>query len=147
MATKSIRISQELHARIKREAKRSGRSIREQAEHWIQMGLYIDRTRHNARAVKFERGRLIVEFRDGYVRAPLADFPGLLQGTKKQRENYRILASGSGISWPDLDEDISVEALIAKYGLKLDAIEILEREVGPISPAMKKRLDKRLKSK
>jgi hypothetical protein len=36
----------------------------------------------------------------------------LLHGTRKERTNWRLIARGEGIHWPDLDEDISVEDLL-----------------------------------
>ncbi|MCX7012174.1 MAG: DUF2442 domain-containing protein [Candidatus Sumerlaeota bacterium] len=37
----------------------------------------------------------------------------LQHGTPKERGNWRLIGRGVGIHWPDLDEDISVEGLIA----------------------------------
>jgi hypothetical protein len=37
----------------------------------------------------------------------------LLDGTEAERRNYDLIGSGEGIHWPDLDEDISVEGLLA----------------------------------
>ena len=37
----------------------------------------------------------------------------LARGTPKERANWRLIAGGEGIHWPDLDEDISVESLLA----------------------------------
>jgi hypothetical protein len=33
-----------------------------------------------------------------------------------ERANWRLIAGGEGIHWPDLDEDISVESLLAGRG-------------------------------
>lgn len=43
---------------------------------------------------------------------PIAWFPRLLNSTTKERNNWRLIAGGEGIHWPNLDEDISVENLI-----------------------------------
>lgn len=57
---------------------------------------------------------LLVELSDGRaISAPLAWFPRLLHGTSQERSNWRLLGLGRGIHWPDLDEDISVENLLA----------------------------------
>lgn len=57
---------------------------------------------------------LIVDLSDGRtVSAPLGWYPRLAQGTKKERKNWRLIAGGVGIHWPDLDEDVSVENLLA----------------------------------
>ncbi len=58
-----------------------------------------------------------VELDDGRsLGIPLAWFPRLLQATAEQRHAFRISPSGNGLHWPDLDEDISVEGLIAGRG-------------------------------
>lgn len=57
---------------------------------------------------------LVVDLDDGRtVSAPLAWYPRLLHGTAQERENWRLIGRGEGIHWPDLDEDISVEGLLA----------------------------------
>ena len=57
---------------------------------------------------------VIVELRDGRtVTAPLAWYPRLLHGTARERRNWRLIGGGVGIHWPDLDEDLSVEAILA----------------------------------
>ena len=57
---------------------------------------------------------LAVDLSDGTtVRVPLAEYPRLLHGTAQERKNSRLVGSGEGIHWPDLDEDLSVESLIA----------------------------------
>ena len=47
---------------------------------------------------------------------PLAWFPRLLHATTEQREDYRIGYSGIGLHWEAIDEDISVEGLLAGRG-------------------------------
>jgi len=57
---------------------------------------------------------LTVELVDGRsVIVPLAWYPRLTHATPKERENWRLIARGEGIHWPDLDEDISVEGILA----------------------------------
>ncbi len=56
---------------------------------------------------------LTVELTDGRtVSVPLAWYPRLLHGSRKERNHWRVIAKGEGIHWPDLDEDISVENLL-----------------------------------
>ena len=56
---------------------------------------------------------LTVDLADGRtISVPLAWYPRLLHGTPAERKNYRILGSGDGIHWPDLDEDVSAENII-----------------------------------
>jgi len=57
---------------------------------------------------------LVVELSDGRaITVPVAWFPRLLHGTPSERSNWRLIGSGEGIHWPDLDEDISVASLLA----------------------------------
>ncbi len=57
---------------------------------------------------------LCVELTDGRtITVPLAWFPRLSHGTPEERNHWRLIADGRGIHWPDLDEDISVENLLA----------------------------------
>jgi hypothetical protein len=60
---------------------------------------------HEALTVDLADGRTIV--------VPLAWFPRLAHGTPSERANYRLIGNGEGIHWPELDEDISVESLLA----------------------------------
>jgi len=57
---------------------------------------------------------LTVELVDGRsVSIPLAWYPRLTHATPAERKNWRLIGRGEGIHWPDLDEDISVEGLLA----------------------------------
>ena len=44
--------------------------------------------------------------------APLAWFPRLRDATPAQRRNWEPIGRGHGLHWPDVDEDISVRALM-----------------------------------
>lgn len=57
---------------------------------------------------------LTVELSDGRtISAPLGWYPRLAHGTEKQRNHWRLIAGGAGIHWSELDEDISVDNLLA----------------------------------
>jgi hypothetical protein len=57
---------------------------------------------------------LVVDLVDGRtLSVPLAWYPRLLHGTPQERANWRLIGRGEGIHWPDLDEDLSVEGLLA----------------------------------
>ena len=57
---------------------------------------------------------LIVELRDGRtLSAPLAWYPRLEHATERERAAWSLIGRGTGIHWEALDEDISVEALLA----------------------------------
>jgi hypothetical protein len=57
---------------------------------------------------------LTVDLSDGRtISVPLAWYPRLVHGTSDERAKWRLIGRGEGIHWPDLDDDISVEGLIA----------------------------------
>ncbi len=70
--------------------------------------------RTRAKMVAVAEDAITVELHDGRViSAPLAWYPRLLHATQGEREHWRLVGNGDGIHWPDLDEDIDVEHLIA----------------------------------
>lgn len=57
---------------------------------------------------------LNVELSDGRsIAVPLEWYPRLLHATPAERKNWRLIGKGHGIHWEDIDEDISVEGLLA----------------------------------
>ncbi len=57
---------------------------------------------------------ITVELSDGRsISVPLVWYPRLVRGTPEERSNWRLIGQGTGIHWPALDEDISVENLLA----------------------------------
>lgn len=57
---------------------------------------------------------ITVELQDGRtVTAPLSWYPRLGHATAAERGRWEFIGSGSGIHWPELDEDISIESLLA----------------------------------
>ena len=68
----------------------------------------------SARAVAITDDEIVVDLVDGRrMSVPLAWYPRLLYGTVAERQNYRLLGDGYAIEWPDLDEHIGVEGLLA----------------------------------
>src|SRR3990172_5324315 len=68
----------------------------------------------NAENVTITEDTLTVDLGDGRtISAPLAWFPRILQATPEERKNWRLIGKGQGIHWEDIDEDISVEGLLA----------------------------------
>ena len=58
--------------------------------------------------------KLFVELEDGRsIAIPLEWYPRLLHGTAEERENYQLLGDGYAIEWPELDEHIGIEGLLA----------------------------------
>ena len=56
-------------------------------------------------SVRLVDGRRIV--------VPLAWYPRLLYASDTERQHWRLLGDGYAIEWPDLDEHIGVEGLLA----------------------------------
>ena len=64
--------------------------------------------------VRVDDATLSVELVDGRtISVPVAWYPRLSHGTARQRDHWRLIGGGRGVHWPDLDEDISVENLLA----------------------------------
>ena len=57
---------------------------------------------------------LSVDLSDGRsISVPIAWFPRLLHSTEQERNNWRLIGRGQGIHWEDIDEDVSIEGLLA----------------------------------
>ena len=62
-----------------------------------------------AKSARFTAGRMYVLLDDGReISIPLDRFPRLRQASPAQRRKWQISAFGTGILWPDIDEDIGV---------------------------------------
>lgn len=67
--------------------------------------------------VSFTADTFRVTLEDGReLSIPLAWFPRLLHGTPEQREQWELIGRGQGIHWEALDEDISINGLLAGRG-------------------------------
>ncbi len=69
----------------------------------------------NALASKiwFTNDMLYVLLQDGReIGVPLLWFPRLRKASKEQLNNWRLIGQGIGIRWEELDEDISIPALL-----------------------------------
>jgi hypothetical protein len=70
-----------------------------------------------ATRVTVKGDKLLVDLEDGRsLSVPLAWYPRLLHGSRAERRNWRLLGDGYAIEWPDLDEHIGVEGLLAGRG-------------------------------
>jgi len=57
---------------------------------------------------------LVVELSDGrQILVPLAWYPRLFYASDAERQNWQLLGDGYAIEWPDLDEHIGIEGLLA----------------------------------
>ena len=67
-----------------------------------------------AENVRVTEDTLSVDLSDGrIISVPLDWFPRLVHATPEERNNWRLIGTGHGIHWEDIDEDISVEGLLA----------------------------------
>jgi hypothetical protein len=74
----------------------------------------IDIHEARAQAVSISDEALTVDLADGRtISVPLAWYPRLLHAKPGELTNWRFTGDREGIHWPDLDEDISVESLLA----------------------------------
>lgn len=95
-------------------------SLRSMASNGVRITRSADDSRESiyegvfAVSVHFSEDSLTVRLDDGRsLSVPLAWYPRLLDGIATERANYELIGEGEGIHWPELDEDISVEGLLA----------------------------------
>lgn len=64
--------------------------------------------------VRVSEDSLTVDLLDGRtIIVPLAWYPTLLHAEDAQRNNFRIIGAGYVIHWPELDEHLSSQGLLA----------------------------------
>jgi hypothetical protein len=64
--------------------------------------------------VRITEDELIVSIADGRtISVPLVWYPRLLHATVEQRARCELAGAGYGIHWPEIDEDLSTEGLLA----------------------------------
>ena len=74
----------------------------------------IDLSQARAQRASLTEDALVIELIDGRtITVPLTWYPRLAHGTQAERANWRLIGEGEGLHWPELDEDISVEGLLA----------------------------------
>ena len=57
---------------------------------------------------------IIADLSDGRsISVPLTWYPRLAFAMPEERERWQLIGRGQGVHWPDLDEDISIEGLLA----------------------------------
>ena len=76
--------------------------------------LVIDRETLRARSVQVTRDAVVVDLVDGRtISTPLAWYPRLVHGSAAERAKVELIGNGEGIHWPGLDEDLSIEGMLA----------------------------------
>jgi hypothetical protein len=64
--------------------------------------------------VRLTEDTLTLDLVDGRtISIPLVWYPRLLHATAEERNRWEWIGDNDGIHWPDLEEDISVEGIIA----------------------------------
>jgi len=64
--------------------------------------------------LKFTRDSLIAYLEDGRaIEVPLEWYPRLAHAPAAKLRNYEWIGRGLGITWPELDEDLSVEGFLS----------------------------------
>jgi hypothetical protein len=78
------------------------------------MSTLVLETEPLAKSVAVTDEELTVELADGRrIIVPLAWYPRLLNATPAERQNWQLLGDGYAIEWPDLDEHVGIEGLLA----------------------------------
>lgn len=63
--------------------------------------------------VRITEDEIIAYLVDGRtISVPLAWSWRLSEATPTQRANFRLIGTGQGVHWPDVDEDLSVEGML-----------------------------------
>ena len=77
------------------------------------MNISINKAEVAASEVWFDAIMMHIRLLDGReISVPLEWFPKLRNATAEQRGKWRFIGRGVGIHWEELDEDISVGALL-----------------------------------
>jgi hypothetical protein len=77
------------------------------------MPISIARLEPAAIDVQCDVAVLRVTLADGReISAPMEWFPRLRDATPAQRAHWRLIGRGEGIHWQEIDEDVSVNALL-----------------------------------
>jgi len=67
-------------------------------------------------SVTTSEDRLQVRLTDGReISVPLEWYPRLKNASPDKRAKYRLIGDGTGIHWPEIDEDLDLEGIMAGY--------------------------------
>ena len=67
-----------------------------------------------AQAVEVRGDTIFLDLVDGRtMTVPIVWYPRLWYGTKEERANFELLDEGRYIHWPELDEDLSIDGMVA----------------------------------
>ena len=66
-----------------------------------------------ANRVRIENGWVCVSLQDGReIRFPANKSRRLVRASAKELKNVEIICNGTGLHWPDVDEDLSVQGIL-----------------------------------
>ena len=78
------------------------------------MTTLILETEPTAVSVEVTEDDLVINLTDGRrIIVPLAWYPRLMYATPTERQNFQLLGDGYAIEFPELDEHIGIEGLLA----------------------------------
>jgi len=81
--------------------------------------------------VRVTKDKIIADLADGRtISVPLVWSWRLSEATPAQRADFRLIGTGQGVHWPDVDEDISVEGLL--HGSPAPRPKTTVRGAGPV---------------
>ena len=73
----------------------------------------VSELRARATNVRVSRGWVIVRLDDDReVRFPVSKSRRLREGTPRALQNVELICNGTGLHWPDLDEDLSIQGIL-----------------------------------
>lgn len=82
-----------------------------------------------AESISFDEDDMLIVLKDGRkLSVPLAWFPRLLHAPIDSLQHYTLSGGGVGIHWDDLDEDISVEGLLAGFSDRTESARLAVAE-------------------
>lgn len=77
------------------------------------MSILVKKTSPHAQKVWFTDTKMYVLLSDGReIGIPLEWFPKLRDANEHERMKWRLIGNGIGIHWEDIDEDLSISALL-----------------------------------
>lgn len=79
------------------------------------MSISAQKIEEEVRAVQvfFTEDQICVVLADGReVRTPIAFYTTLQNATETQRNNFTLIGLGTGVHWPEIDEDLSIEGIV-----------------------------------
>lgn len=68
---------------------------------------------HTINSIQFDKNFMILKVDGNLYKIKLSDVsPKLTKASSEMRNDYKISASGYGIHWPQIDEDLSIDGLM-----------------------------------